>query len=203
MNNEDVMYYLTKRQKSYMVFKRIFDFIFALICLIILSLPLCIVFLITKLNNMRHKAIFTQNRVGKNGKLFKIYKFRTLSNISAYIAASDVDFNAHSNKWGRFLRKTSLDELPQLINVLKGDMSLIGPRPLILNEKNVHTLRNKKGVYQISPGITGLAQVKGRNSISNESKVEMDYEYLKSYGFIIDIKVFFLSIVKVLGRKNI
>jgi O-antigen biosynthesis protein WbqP len=197
------MYQLTKWQKIYRLIKRIFDFIFALMGMVVLAMPMLIIALITKLNNIHYRAFFTQRRVGKDEKTFQIYKFRTLKNVNAYISASQINYKCYSNKWEQFLRKSSLDEIPQLINILKGDMSLIGPRPLIPNEEAVHKMREQKGVYQIYPGLTGLAQVKGRNSLDISGKVNSDYEYLKNYGFIMDMKIIGLSIVKVLGRKDI
>jgi len=146
------------------------------------------------------KVIFAQNRVGKDGKLFKIYKIRTMR-ASAPGNLSAAEFR-HADQFvtrmGGLLRKFSLDELPQLMNVLKGDMSIIGPRPLIAEESRIHELRMQFGVYQTRPGITGLAQINGRNNISVSGKVRWEVKYLENYGFKEDFRILFSTIPKIL-----
>lgn len=196
-------YRLTKNQKIYAFFKRIFDFLVALMTLIVLSPLLLIVSLIIKLTSSG-SVIFLQRRVGQYGNVISIYKFRTM-NINAPHSKSTKDFDEateYITNFGKFLRATSLDEIPQLFNVLKGDMSIIGPRPLILDEIFVHKLRKKNDVYLIKPGITGLAQVNGRDFLTAEDKVKFDTQYLHNMSLSLDLKIFLKSIIVVFKRQG-
>jgi len=184
-------------KKIYAVVKRIFDFLIALVAVILTS-PIMLVLAIAIKLDSKGPAIFKQVRTGKNGKNFMLYKFRTM--------AVDNDVHDFSNKdkhtrVGTFLRKVSLDELPQFINVLKGDMSFIGPRPWIpdywdnMNEEQRHRC-------DVLPGITGLAQAKGRNNISIFEKINYDLEYIRNYSFIEDVKVVFWTIKTVVSKDG-
>ena len=169
-----------------------------------LALPMLAISLVIALTS-RGGVIFRQIRIGKGGESFVCYKFRTMYSHAPSNIPSAALKNAHIyvTKVGRFLRRTSLDELPQLFNVLKGDMSLIGPRPLIAEEETVHRLRMEKGVYNIRPGITGLAQVSGRDLVSDREKAELDIEYLNSVGFVSDMRIFFKTLKRVVSGEGI
>lgn len=184
-------------KKMYRYVKRILDLIIAIVLMIILLIPMIIIGILIKLDS-KGPVLFKQERTGKNGKIFLLYKFRSMA------VDNDVhDFSKSDKhtKIGTILRKLSLDELPQLINILKGEMSFIGPRPWIpdyyenMNEHQRH--RN-----DVLPGITGLAQAKGRNNISIISKINYDLEYVQNYSLIQDIKIFFLTIKTVLSKKG-
>jgi O-antigen biosynthesis protein WbqP len=152
----------------------------------------------------RGPALFKQVRMGKDNKEFNIYKFRTMRINTPNIATNDFhDADKYITKVGRILRKTSLDELPQLFNIFEGTMSFIGPRPVIIEETEVINLRTLCGVYKLKPGLTGWAQVNGRDSISNEEKVKLDYEYSQRIGILIDIKIILLTIIKVFSQSDI
>lgn len=182
-------------------FKRFFDFVIALSALICLSPILIVVTIWLHFANKGTGAFFLQERPGKNEKIFKIIKYKTMTD------ERDANGNLlpdadRLTKVGRFVRSTSIDELPQLINVLKGDMSLIGPRPLrvhylpLYNELQRHR-------HDVRPGITGWAQVNGRNNISWTQKFELDVWYVENISFMIDIKIIYLTIRKVLKRSDI
>tara|TARA_Y100000746_G_C15296405_1_gene363781 strand:+ start:194 stop:655 length:462 start_codon:yes stop_codon:yes gene_type:complete len=143
--------------------------------------------------------IYWSERVGKNNKVFKMPKFRSMRNITPLLPKEKL---TRPNKWltpiGAFIRKTSLDELPQFWCVIKGDMSIVGPRPALHNQFDLIDLRNNYGIQRIKPGITGWAQINGRDSISLEDKVKYDKKYLNSYSFILDLKIIFLTVIKVI-----
>lgn len=183
--------------------KRAFDVIVSLISLIILS-PLFLVISLLIIAWDGHPVFFKQDRVGKNGKIFKVYKFRTMRNGTGDFATADLS-NAEEKitKTGRFLRSTSIDELPQLFNILNGTMSLVGPRPLIPAEKEIHELRKKYNVYSVTPGMTGWAQVNGRDNITSDKKALLDKEYVEKQSFMFDIKILFMTVGKVLKRSDI
>lgn len=183
--------------------KRAFDIIVSLFSIIILS-PLFLAVSILILAWDGAPVLFKQERVGKNNKLFKVYKFRTMKNGTGDVATSKLENpNRKITFTGKFLRKTSIDELPQLFNILNGTMSLVGPRPLIPAEKEIHELRNKYNVYSVTPGMTGLAQINGRDNISDEQKALLDKEYVEKQSFLFDIKIIFKTISKVLKREDI
>ncbi len=181
-------------------FKRIIDFLGALF-LIILLLPVYIICYILIRINMGSPVLFTQDRPGKNEKIFKIYKFRSMNSATDENGNLLPDKN-RVTKLGLFLRKTSLDEIPQFFNILKGDMSFIGPRPLLPRYLPFYTTREKLR-HTIRPGITGLAQVNGRNNLTWNEKLEFDTQYVERLSFFLDIKIIFTTIVKVLKRSDI
>lgn len=181
-------------------FKRIVDFFISLLGLLVLS-PLFVIIIIFMFIANNGSPFFFQNRPGKDGVVFKIVKFKTMND------KKDQNGNLCSDeirltKIGSFIRKTSLDELPQLINVLKGDMSLIGPRPLLTQYLHLYTdYQNRR--HEVKPGITGLAQVNGRNAISWGEKFDYDVLYVDTISFILDLKIIFLTIKKVILKEGI
>ncbi|MBR1779142.1 MAG: sugar transferase [Clostridia bacterium] len=190
-------------QKIYLKIKRLLDISVSLLALIVFIPLLIIVALLIRLTS-KGPVVFSQNRIGEKGKIIKIYKFRTMIlKTPKNIATWDFDNpDDYITPVGKILRITSIDEMPQLINVLKGDMSIIGPRPLIKEETEAHELRFKNGVYSIKPGITGLAQVNGRDILSIEDKVNFDIEYLHSISLRKDLCIFFKSILVVISRSD-
>lgn len=183
--------------------KRIFDFTASLL-LIVLLLPVFLLIGIIVLIDSGFPVIFKQYRVGKDNKLFYIYKFRTMKKNTRNAATADLcEADECITKSGRILRKTSLDELPQLFNVLMGQMSFVGPRPLIPEEKEIRKLREEYGVYSVRPGITGWAQVNGRDDLNIKEKALFDKEYVEKQSIWFDIKIMFLTVAVVLKREGI
>lgn len=180
--------------------KRILDLILSLMALIVL-MPLMIIIGILVRINLGSPIIFKQKRPGKNEKIFTLYKFRTMTD------KRDIDGNLlpdeyRLTKFGKFLRSTSLDELPELINIIKGDMAIVGPRPLLVEYLPYYT-EEEKHRHDVRPGLTGLAQVNGRNEISWEEKLKYDTEYIKEISFYSDLKIIFKTIKKTIKRKDI
>ena len=184
--------------------KRILDILGAITGFIFLALPLGVLSLLIYLDDPG-PVFFLQDRVGRNGKIFRLYKLRTMKQTApAYLSTEEMENPGdYVTKTGRILRKLSLDEIPQLFNVLKGDMSLIGPRPLIPQEKDIHRLREEKGVYTLRPGITGLAQINGRDQVEMEEKVRLDAEYLRKFGFLTDVSILLRTIPKVIDSEGV
>ena len=183
--------------------KRVLDFLISLFALIILS-PLFLIVSVGVLISDGSPVFFRQKRVGKNNELFEIYKFRTMKRGTENVASNDLsDADVKITKFGKILRATSIDELPQLLNILNGSMSLIGPRPLIPEETRIRELREKYNVYSVRPGITGWAQVNGRDNVSAEKKALLDKEYVEKQSLMFDIKIFFMTIHQVLCRKDV
>ena len=182
------------------IFKQLFDIVLALIALILLfPVFIFIIFLLSIAN--KGKPFFIQSRPGRNGKIFKIIKFKTMNDKidSNGNLLPDID---RLTKTGNFVRKTSLDEIPQLFNVIKGDMSLIGPRPLLANYLHLYNdFQNRR--HEVKPGITGWAQVNGRNAISWQQKFDYDVWYVEKCSFLLDIKILFLTLKKVFVREGI
>ena len=183
--------------------KRVFDFTASLVAVILLS-PLFLVVSVLILVTDGAPVLFRQERVGKDNKIFTVYKFRTMRNGIGDIATSELsDADEKITKTGRFLRLTSIDELPQLFNILNGTMSIVGPRPLIPAEKEIRELREQYGVYSVLPGITGLAQINGRDNIDDKTKALLDKEYVEKQSFKFDIEIIFKTFIKVLKRADI
>lgn len=183
--------------------KRVLDFLISLFALIILS-PLFLIVSVGVLISDGSPVFFRQKRVGKNNELFEIYKFRTMKRGTENVASNDLsDADVKITRFGKILRATSIDELPQLLNILNGSMSLIGPRPLIPEETKIRELREKYNVYSVRPGITGWAQVNGRDNVSTEKKALLDKEYVEKQSLMFDIKIFFMTIHQVLCRKDV
>lgn len=180
--------------------KRILDFILAIIGFMLLFPIFSIVTIFLMFSN-QGKPFFFQLRPGKNEKIFKIIKFKTMND------KKDKEGNLlpdadRLTRVGQFVRKTSLDEIPQLLNVIKGDMSIIGPRPLLVQYLPLYD-ENQKRRHEVRPGITGLAQINGRNAISWKEKFEYDVEYVDNLSFILDIKIIIFTLKKVLKREGI
>lgn len=192
--------------KSNRIIKKIFDITSSAIGIVILSPLFLIVSILIKLDS-HGKVLFIQDRLGKDGKVFKIYKFRTMCdnaiNIGNGLFTDETD--SRITKIGSFLRKTSIDELPQLFNILKGDMSLVGPRPPVPNfpYKYDEYSEVQKIRFEMLPGITGWAQVVGRNSIDWDERITLDIDYIKNYSFLWDIKIIILTLAKVVKREDI
>ena len=182
-------------------FKRVFDFFFALIALLCVSPILLVVTIWLHFANKGAGAFFFQERPGMNAKIFKIIKFKSMTD-ERDAEGKLLPDTQRLTKVGRFVRSTSMDELPQLINVLKGDMALIGPRPLLIRYLPYYTEREKLR-HTVRPGITGWAQVHGRNAIDWDSKLELDAEYAERLSFTMDIRIFFLTIKKVIRREGV
>ena len=182
--------------------KRILDVSLSLIGVLIL-LP--VIFLISILIKITSKGpiIFKQKRVGRYSKEFYIFKFRTMRADTPNVATKDLKGESYLTPIGGFLRRTSLDEIPQLFNVIKGDMSLVGPRPIIKKEEKLIKLRSEKKVDTILPGITGWAQINGRDNLSIEEKVSLDEEYMLDNNLFKDIKILIATVFKVIKREGI
>ncbi|ECK2570093.1 MULTISPECIES: undecaprenyl phosphate N,N'-diacetylbacillosamine 1-phosphate transferase [Campylobacter] len=181
------------------VFKRIFDFILALVLLVLFSPVILITALLLKIT--QGSVIFTQNRPGLDEKIFKIYKFKTMSDErdeKGELLSDELRLKA----FGKIVRSLSLDELLQLFNVLKGDMSFVGPRPLLVEYLPLYN-EGQKLRHKVRPGITGWAQVNGRNAISWQKKFELDVYYVKNISFLLDLKIMFLTALKVLKRSGV
>lgn len=183
--------------------KRLFDFFMSLIAIIILSPVILIVALAVKFTSPG-PMLFKQRRIGKDNIEFKIYKFRTMR-----IDTPNVPTHLLENpeQWitpiGKFLRKTSLDELPQLFNILKGEMSIVGPRPALYNQLDLKEMRTQVGVHKLVPGLTGWAQINGRDEIPLSLKVNLDKEYLDRMSFLFDIKIIFMTVLSVLKSDGV
>ena len=180
--------------------KRVLEFIIALIGLILVSPILLIVAILVK-TKLGSPILFRQQRVGLNGEIFEMVKFRTMRD------ATDLEGNPlpdeeRLTKFGQLLRKTSLDELPELWNVLKGEMSLVGPRPLLVEYLPLYSKEQMKR-HHVRPGITGYAQVNGRNNISWKKKFELDVYYVENFSLWLDVKILFQTVAKVLGQADI
>ncbi len=180
--------------------KRLLDFVLSFLGIVMLS-PIILVLVLLLIVVNSGKPFFFQLRPGKNGRLFKIIKFKTMSDLKSE-DKDDVHNVSRITKSGAFIRKYSLDEILQLINVLKGDMSLIGPRPLLVEYLPLYNETQKKR-HNVRPGITGWAQVKGRNAISWNQKFEYDVWYVENLSFILDIKILFLTIKKVIKKEGV
>jgi O-antigen biosynthesis protein WbqP len=183
--------------------KRLFDILFCIVGLLLFLIPLILISIVIKLTS-KGPALFWSDRVGRNSVIFKMPKFRTMYLGSPNVATHLLkDSNKLITPVGSFLRKTSLDELPQLWSILKGQMSVVGPRPALFNQYDLIELRKEKGVDQLSPGLTGWAQINGRDEIPNIEKVELDLYYLENNSFLFDLKVVFLTFFKVMKRDGV
>lgn len=181
-------------------FKRLIDIIVSLLVIILFSWLYLILAVIVRLN-LGAPILFTQDRPGKNGRVFKMYKFRSMSDKRDENGKLLPD-KMRLNKFGRILRSTSLDELPEFFNILKGDMSFVGPRPLLvkyLEHYNSFEMRR----HEVRPGLTGLAQVSGRNALTWKKKFEKDVEYVDHVTFLMDVKIVWQTVVKIIKREGI
>ena len=197
----------------YFFLKRLIDIIFSLLALVLLSPILLIISIIVFIDSPKASPIFIQERVGVNGKVFKLYKFRSMvpdaeAKLDKLLALNEMEGNAFKikndpriTKVGKFLRMTSLDELPELFNILKGDMSIIGPRPLLVKYLPLYNEYQKKR-HNVRPGLSGLAQISGRNAISWEEKFDWDVKYIENITFCGDIKIIILTLWKAFVKEE-
>lgn len=186
-------------------FKRGFDIFFSLIAIIILAIPMMIIALWIKVDSPHEKVLFKQERIGINNVPFTILKFRSMRDDAPHQMATENFENPemYITRVGKILRKASLDELPQLLNVLKGDMSIVGPRPLIPKEKYVLKLRDEYGANKILPGITGLAQVHGRDQITDENKASYDGKYALNVSLLLDASIMVKTVSDVIRSRGV
>ena len=183
--------------------KRLFDIISSLFVLLLLFVPMLIVSLLVRITS-KGPVLYWSDRVGKNNTIFKMPKFRTMRTDTPAVATHLLD---DPDSWltpiGKFLRKSSLDELPQLFSIISGDMSIVGPRPALFNQDDLINLRTAKGVHLLTPGLTGWAQINGRDELPIPVKVDFDEYYLKNQSSFLDIKIIFMTLVKVLKREGV
>jgi O-antigen biosynthesis protein WbqP len=183
--------------------KRAFDFIGSLIALSIFALPLVLTAVAVRTSSPG-PSLFWSNRVGQNNRLFQMPKFRSMRIDTPAVATHLLQ---NPDQWltpiGSFLRKSSLDELPQLWCILKGDMSFVGPRPALFNQYDLIAMRTERGIHQLLPGLTGWAQVNGRDELTIPKKVELDFEYLQRKSFLFDLKILWMTALKVVVRDGV
>ena len=183
--------------------KRLFDFAVALVAAVFLALPIVITALAVRLTSPG-PALYWSDRVGRHNRIFKMPKFRSMRIDTPAVATHLLQ---NPEQWltpiGSLLRKSSLDELPQLWSILKGDMSFVGPRPALFNQDDLIALRTEKGVHELVPGLTGWAQVNGRDELPIPQKVALDAEYLERRSLLFDMKILWLTALKVLARDGV
>ena len=183
--------------------KRVFD-IFSSLALFVVTLPLFVVIWVAVKATSKGPLFHISDRVGQNNEIFKMLKFRTMRIDTPQVATHLMtDPAKYVTPVGRCLRKTSLDELPQLLNVIKGDMSVVGPRPALFNQDDLIALRTEKGVHELIPGITGWAQTHGRDEIPIPVKVGLDEYYLQNCSFFLDMKILWLSVLEAFSGKDV
>ncbi len=183
--------------------KRLLDCVFAVILLVVLLLPMVIIGLITWIDT-KEPVIFAQKRSGRYRKPFVLYKFRTMpQNTKTDLSTAETVGIISVDQWQHFLRQSSLDELPQLLNIIKGDMSFVGPRPVICRETDLIEEREKYGANAVRPGLTGWAQVNGRDAIDYKEKSRLDGEYVKELSFLFDAKCIIRTVSTVFTDKGI
>ncbi len=183
--------------------KRLFDLVLALCAAVVLLLPLTIVALAVRLTS-RGPVLYWSDRVGRRNQVFRMPKFRSMRVGTPAVATHLLtDPKMYLTPIGSFLRKSSLDELPQLWSILVGDMSFVGPRPALFNQHDLIDLRTGQGVHQLAPGLTGWAQVNGRDELPIPIKVQLDVEYLQRQSFWLDIRILWLTFAKVLSREGV
>ena len=181
---------------------RLFNILVVFIASLIFSIPFLVICLLIKLTS-QGPIIHWSKRIGKNNAIFLMPKLRTMRINTPQVATHLLDGKNYLTPIGSFLRKTSLDELPQLLSALIGDMNLVGPRPALFNQYDLMELRTKENIHIIAPGVTGWAQINGRDELSLEEKVKFDKEYLDQRSLLFDIKIIFLTAYKVIARTNI
>jgi O-antigen biosynthesis protein WbqP len=183
--------------------KRLLDLSLALMALMLLCVPLAGVALLVRLTS-RGPALYWSDRVGRNNVIYRMPKFRSMRVDTPAVATHLLDNpQSYLTPIGSFLRKSSLDELPQLWSIIKGDMSFVGPRPALFNQDDLIALRTQYGVDKLLPGLTGWAQINGRDELPIPQKVALDVEYMKRQSFWFDLKIIFLTAVKVLRRESV
>ena len=184
------------------IIKRLFDLTFSFLIILILIIPILIVSIYLKIDSSG-PVFFLSKRVGKRKKIFLMPKFRTMINGTKEVETAQFkDVNRITN-FGKILRKYSLDEIPQFFSVIVGDMSIVGPRPCLESQINLINLRDQNNIYSLKPGITGLAQISGRDNLELEEKVKYEIFYKNNQSFFLDLKILILTIFKILQTKNI
>lgn len=192
-----------QKNRSGDLVKRLFDLALAIVALPLLTIPMLLIALAVKATS-QGPALYWSKRVGRKNRIFRMPKFRTMRVDTPEIATHLLQYpEAYLTVIGRFLRKTSLDELPQIYNILKGDLSFVGPRPALYNQHDLIHLRTSCGVNDLTPGLTGWAQVNGRDNLSIPAKVELDCEYMQKRALFLDLKVLFLTLVRVIRRDGV
>jgi O-antigen biosynthesis protein WbqP len=185
------------------VFKRIFDLVIAIPIGILLLVPMSIIAICIKMNSSG-PVLYWSDRVGRNNQLFSMPKFRSMQIGTPALATNLLDNpDRYLTSVGKILRRTSLDELPQIWSILKGDMSFVGPRPALFNQDDLIKLRTERGIHQLVPGLTGWAQINGRDEVSMMEKVNLDEEYLRRQSLILDIQILWRTFFGVLSRDGI
>ncbi len=183
--------------------KRTFDFLLSLLLLLCLSVPMLLIALLVKVTSTG-PVLYWSNRVGRDNIIFKMPKFRSMLTdtpaVATHLLSNPDQF---LTPIGKFLRKTSLDELPQLLSILRGDMSFVGPRPALFNQDDLIELRTQKGVHVLVPGLTGWAQINGRDELPIPAKVEFDVYYLKNCSMLLDFRIIVLTALKVLKSEGV
>lgn len=183
--------------------KRLFDFLLALCAAVVLALPVAVVAVAVRLTSPG-PALYWSDRVGRHNRIFKMPKFRSMRVGTPAVATHLLaDASAHLTPIGSFLRKSSLDELPQLWSILMGDMSFVGPRPALFNQHDLIALRTENGVHELVPGLTGWAQVNGRDELPIPDKVQLDVQYLQRQSLRLDMRILWMTFVKVLRREGV
>lgn len=183
--------------------KRMFDVVFALVCLPLLGLPIILTAIVVKLSSPG-PVLYWSDRVGRHNLMFEMPKFRSMRIDTPAVATHLLE---NPEQWltpiGAFLRKSSLDELPQLWNILTGEMSFVGPRPALFNQEDLIGQRTEKGVHKLVPGLTGWAQINGRDELPIPQKVQLDVEYLQRRSLLFDLKILWITALKVLARDGV
>jgi len=183
--------------------KRTLDFISALVLLLVCSIPMLWIALLVKITS-KGPVLYWSDRVGKNNKIFKMPKFRSMRTETPAVATHLlVNPDQYFTLIGKFLRKSSFDELPQLLSILKGDMSFVGPRPALFNQDDLVELRTKKGIHVLTPGLTGWAQINGRDELPIPIKVSFDEYYFEHRSFLFDMKIILMTFLKVLRGEGV
>ena len=183
--------------------KRIFDLFLGIVIFILLAIPMLVIVIVVR-SASKGPSLYWSDRIGKDNETFKMPKFRSMRIDTPAIATHLLNNpSTYLSPIGGFLRRSSLDELPQLFSVLRGDMSFVGPRPALYNQDGLIALRTEKGVDKLLPGITGWAQVNGRDELSIPDKVALDVEYLNSQSFWFDIKILWMTFLKVVKRDGV
>jgi len=183
--------------------KRLFDLIIAVLLLIFLLIPMLVISILIKLTS-KGPVFYWSERIGRNNAIFRMPKFRSMRTdtppVATHLLANPDQYITLVGKW---IRKTSLDELPQVFSVLKGDMSFVGPRPALFNQDDLVALRTSKGIHALVPGITGWAQINGRDELPIPVKVDYDLHYLKNRSFVFDLKILMLTLSNVVAGKGV
>ena len=190
-------------REEFLIMKRSFDFIMSFLLLVVFSVPMLLIAFLVKLTS-KGPILYWSDRVGKNNAIFKMPKFRTMKINTPAVATHLMEKpDQYLTSIGKFLRKLSLDELPQLFSILKGYMSFVGPRPALFNQDDLVEFRTQKGVHVLSPGLTGWAQINGRDALPIPVKVEYDEYYMMNQSLFFDLKIIPLTVLKVVRREGV